>query len=96
VYGSAKAGLDSLCIGLGDELSGSGASVLVVRPGFVRTKMTRGRAPAPLATTPDVVARAVAAQLTRGSRTIWVPSPLRVVMAVVRQLPRPLFRRLPQ
>jgi len=42
-----------------------------------------------------VVARAVAAQLARGSRTIWVPSTLRLVMSVVRHLPRPLFRRLP-
>ena len=37
----------------------SGAGVLVVRPGFVRTGMTRGLDPAPLATTPDEVAKAI-------------------------------------
>src|SRR6185295_13877080 len=34
VYGSSKAGLDGFAQGLGDALAGTGASVLVVRPGF--------------------------------------------------------------
>ena len=42
VYGSTKAGLDGFAQGLGDSLAGSGARVLVVRPGFVATKMTAG------------------------------------------------------
>ena len=36
VYGSSKAGLDAFAQGLGDSLAGSGASVLVVRPGLRR------------------------------------------------------------
>ena len=42
VYGSSKAGLDGFAQGLGDSLAGSGASVLVVRPGFVHSQMTEG------------------------------------------------------
>ena len=42
VYGSTKAGLDGFAQGLGDALAGTGASVLVVRPGFVHSKMTAG------------------------------------------------------
>ena len=42
VYGASKAGLDGFAQGLGDSLAGSGASVLIVRPGFVRSKMTDG------------------------------------------------------
>ena len=42
VYGSSKAGLDGFAQGLGDALAGSGASVLVVRPGFVHSAMTTG------------------------------------------------------
>ena len=94
VYGSAKAGLDALCVGLGEQVRGTGASVLLVRPGFVHSAMTRGLAPAPLATTPAVVADAIATGLTLGSRVIWVPSRLRWVMAVLRHLPNPVFRRL--
>ena len=59
VYGSTKAGMDGFYLGLGEALRGSGASVLVVRPGFVRTKMTEGRSPAPLSVTAEQVARAV-------------------------------------
>jgi decaprenylphospho-beta-D-erythro-pentofuranosid-2-ulose 2-reductase len=51
--------------------------------------------PAPLATTPDAVAAAIARALQRGTQTVWVPASLRAVMAVLRHLPRPLFRRLP-
>ncbi len=42
VYGATKAGLDGFASGLGDALAGTGASVLVVRPGFVHSKMTTG------------------------------------------------------
>lgn len=95
VYGASKAGLDGFAQGLGDSLAGSGVRVMVVRPGFVRTKMTEGLEAAPMATTPDAVATAILRGLARGSHTIWVPPGLRVVMAVLRHLPRSVFRRLP-
>ena len=95
VYGSSKAGLDAFCQGLGDSLVGSGVKVVVVRPGFVHTKMTDGLEPAPLATDPDSVADAIVAGLGRGSETIWAPAPLRFVMSALRHVPRPVFRRLP-
>jgi decaprenylphospho-beta-D-erythro-pentofuranosid-2-ulose 2-reductase len=94
VYGSSKAGLDGFAQGLGDWLAGSGVDVMVVRPGFVKTKMTAGLDPAPLSTTADAVARAILDGLARGSHTVWVPPALRYVMAALRHLPRPLFRRL--
>ena len=95
IYGSSKAGLDGFAQGLGDSLAGSGAGVLLVRPGFVRSKMTAGMDPAPLSTTPEAVASATAAALAAGKETVWVPTPLRALMVVTRHLPRPLFRRLP-
>ena len=94
VYGASKAGLDAFAQGLGDALVGTGVDVLVVRPGFVRTKMTAGLPEAPFATTPEAVADEIAAALARRAHTIWVPRRLRLVMAVLRLLPRPLFRQL--
>lgn len=95
IYGSSKAGIDALAQGLADDLAGTGVDVVVVRPGFVHSKMTAGMKPAPLATTPDAVAVAIKEAIARGgSRTLWVPGALRFVMAVLRHLPRPLFRRL--
>jgi decaprenylphospho-beta-D-erythro-pentofuranosid-2-ulose 2-reductase len=57
--------------------------------------MTAGKPPAPFATTPDAVAVAVARGLRNGRRTVWVPGILRLVFAVFRHLPGPLWRRLP-
>jgi len=95
VYGSSKAGMDGFLLGLGDSLVGTGVKVMVVRPGFVLTKMTEGMDPVPLSTTTDVVADAIVTGLARGSETVWVPGVLRYLMMVLRHVPRPIFRRLP-
>ncbi|CAB4932785.1 MAG: decaprenylphospho-beta-D-erythro-pentofuranosid-2-ulose 2-reductase [Actinobacteria bacterium] len=95
VYGSTKAGLDSFATGLGDALRGSGVSVMVVRPGFVRTSMTQGLDEAPLAVGPDDVAEAIVEGLRRGKETVYVPPTMRFVMSGLRHLPRSVFRRLP-
>jgi decaprenylphospho-beta-D-erythro-pentofuranosid-2-ulose 2-reductase len=95
VYGASKAGLDTLAQGLGDALRFDGVRVLVVRPGFVDTRMTRGLPRAPLATTPQAVATATVHGIERGAHTVWVPAKLRWIMAILRLLPRPVFRRLP-
>ncbi len=95
VYGSTKAGLDAFAQGLGDALHGSGARVLVVRPGFVRTRMTEGLAEAPMTVDPQDVAAVIVTALRKGRETVYAPGPLRFVMAGLKSLPRPVFRRLP-
>ena len=94
VYGSSKAGLDAFAQGLGDSLAGTGVRVVVVRPGFVHTKMTAGLDAAPFSTTPDAVAEAIVEGVARGEHTVWAPPILRWVFTVLRHLPRPVFRRL--
>jgi decaprenylphospho-beta-D-erythro-pentofuranosid-2-ulose 2-reductase len=94
VYGSTKAGMDAFAQGLGDSLQDSGVKVMVVRPGFVKTKMTEGMDPAPLSTDADSVAESIAAGLRRDAHTVWSPGPLRFVMSALRHIPRPIFRRL--
>lgn len=95
VYGSSKSGLDGFAQGLGDSLDGTGAGVLIVRPGFVHSSMTAGMKAAPFATTPDAVADVVAKGLVSGRRIVWAPGILRLVFMVLRHLPAPLWRRLP-
>ena len=94
IYGAAKAGLDALAQGLADAVDGTSVRVLVIRPGFVSTRMTAGLKPAPLSTSPQVVADATVAALGGRTRTVWVPGALRYVFAVLRHLPRPVYRRL--
>lgn len=96
VYGSAKAGLDGFASGLADALAGSGVSLLLVRPGFVVGRMTAGMSPAPFASTPDGVADAVVTALERGRSVVWVPPVLRLVGAVMRAVPRAVWRRAPR
>jgi decaprenylphospho-beta-D-erythro-pentofuranosid-2-ulose 2-reductase len=95
IYGSSKAGLDTFTQGLGDALYGTGVHVMVVRPHFVRSTATAGRPVPPLSSTPEEVATAVELGLRRRSETVWVPGVLRVVAAVLRHLPRAVYRRLP-
>jgi FAD/FMN-containing dehydrogenase len=95
VYGSTKAGLDAFSQGLDAALVGSGGRVMIVRPGFVTNAMTAHLPTAPLATTSDAVAAAVVRGLERRTAVVWVPGILRVVMSVLRHLPRAVFRHLP-
>ncbi len=94
VYGATKAGLDAFSQGLGDALVGTGVRVVVVRPGFVHTAMTRGMEPAPFSTTPEAVAATIVDGLQKGREVIWAPGILRVVFSVMRHLPRPVWRRV--
>jgi decaprenylphospho-beta-D-erythro-pentofuranosid-2-ulose 2-reductase len=94
VYGSTKAGLDAFSQGLGDALVDSGVRVIVVRPGFVRTSMTEGKDPAPLATTPDKVAEAVTKALAGRQETVWVPTTFRFLMSAFRHMPRAVWRKV--
>jgi decaprenylphospho-beta-D-erythro-pentofuranosid-2-ulose 2-reductase len=96
VYGASKAGIDALAQGLGDALYDEGVRVMVVRPGFVHSRMTAGLDAAPLATTPDAVAERVLEGLDSGADTVWAPRALRLLMLVMRMLPRPIFRRIKQ
>jgi len=94
VYGSTKAGLDAFTQGLADRLEGSGASVMAVRPGFVRTAMTAHLPDGPMATTADAVADDIVAGLRRGAHTVWSPAKLRYVFAILGVLPRPIWRKI--
>jgi len=95
-HANAKAGLDAFARGLADALHGTGVRVLLVRPGFVIGRMTEGMPPAPLSTTPAAVGAAVARALAGTRDTVWVPPALAGLAAVLRVLPRPLWRRLPR
>ena len=97
VYGSTKAGLDAFCQGLMDRLHGSGLNLILARPGFVIGSMTEGMTPAVMSVTPDVVADAVVEAAARGkSATVWIPRRLAVLAAIMRVVPRPVWRHMPR
>lgn len=94
VYGSTKAGLDAFAQGLGDSLVGTGIKVIVVRPGFVHTKMTTGMKAAPFSTTPENVAELLSSALANGHEVVWAPPILKYPFFIFRLLPRAVWRKV--
>lgn len=95
VYGSAKAGFTAFLSGLRNRLHGTGVRVITVVPGYVATRMTEGMPMSGLLTArPDEVAAAILAA-ERGRRDVIYVRPVwRLVMAVIRAIPEPVFKRL--
>lgn len=94
-YAAGKAALDAYTRALIDMTHGTAVRVVLVRPGFVRGRMTEGRPTAPLATTPAAVARDVVRAIGADrSAIVWSPGSLRAVMAGLVAAPGFLWRRL--
>lgn len=95
IYGASKAGFIAVLSGLRNRLAGQGVRVLTVLPGFVDTRMVAGRdLPRRLTATPEEVALAVERALARGEEVIHVRRIWGPIMALVRALPEPLFKRM--
>jgi decaprenylphospho-beta-D-erythro-pentofuranosid-2-ulose 2-reductase len=95
LYGAAKAGLDAFAQGLADSLVGTGVRVHVIRPGFVESRMTEGLPKAPFSTTPDAVAKAIAASvMSHREATVHVPRVLGPLFGTLRLAPRAVWRRI--
>lgn len=95
LYASTKAGLDSLALGVADQNHGTGVRTYVVRPGFVRSKMTEGLDDQPFATTPEAVAADVVAAIGRSSSAVvYSPAVTKPLYVALRALPRVVWRRI--
>ena len=95
VYGSAKAGFTAFLSGLRNRLHGIGVRVITVLPGYVATRMTESMlTPSLLTAQPDEVAAAVLAVERQSRDVVYVRPIWRLVMAVIRAIPEPMFKRL--
>ncbi len=94
VYGSGKAGLTAFLSGLRNRLAATGVRVVTVKPGFVATRMTEGmKLPALLTVRPDAVADAVLGAVERRRDIVYVGRVWAIIMAIIRLLPEPVFKR---
>jgi short-subunit dehydrogenase len=93
LYGAAKAGLSRYLEALDHRHRADGLRVVCVKPGFVRTSMTDGLPAPPFAGEPEAVARQVLRAMDRGTPVVYAPRAWRLVMAVIRLLPRFVMRR---
>ncbi|WP_165949324.1 SDR family NAD(P)-dependent oxidoreductase [Kribbella turkmenica] len=90
-YSLGKQLADSAAVLLARQAAESGVRILIVRAGFVTTRMTAGMAKPPLATTPDRVARAVARAVHARRRVVWVPRGMELAVRILNLVPRRLL-----
>lgn len=94
VYGAAKAGLTAFLSGLRNRLATKAVHVVTVKPGFVRTRMTEGmKLPGPLTADPIEVGEAIYKAVERRKNVVYVRPVWRVIMAIIRSIPEPLFKK---
>jgi decaprenylphospho-beta-D-erythro-pentofuranosid-2-ulose 2-reductase len=93
-YGASKSALDFYAVGLQNKLKMSKVSIYILRPGFIFTKMTKKFDPAPFAISLDRLAYIAAKGIQKGNKVIYAPSQLRLLMNLVRFVPRRVFDRL--
>jgi decaprenylphospho-beta-D-erythro-pentofuranosid-2-ulose 2-reductase len=93
-YGASKAAADFFALGLANKYRGTNTKIRILRPGFVFTKMTKGFDPAPFAVEKSQVAR-IAVKAIRGKAVVtYAPVILKLVMNVLRFIPRRIFNSL--
>lgn len=95
-YGSTKAALDFYARGMADSLAGTGVSLKILRPGFVKSKMTIGMKVAPFAITSRECGRYGVLALESSENITWAPSILKYVALIFKLLPAPLFQKITQ
>ena len=95
-YGSTKAGLDFYARGLASQLKGTGVTIKILRPGFVKSKMTEGMAIPPMTISTDECGRYGVQAITSKKLVTWAPSQLKYVALIFKVLPLSIFRKITQ
>jgi short-subunit dehydrogenase len=95
VYGAAKGLVARYAEGLQHRFAGTGVKVILIKPGPTDTPMTAhlARKGARLAPVEGVAADILDA-IDHGRSVAYVPAKWRLIMLVIRHLPRFLFNRL--
>ena len=94
-YGSAKAGLSAFTDGLRNRVDREGVRVMTIKPGPIRTAMTEGMNPQPpgMMEVEDAAASMVKS-IDKGVDVVWLPGKWRLIMAAIRNIPEPMFKKM--
>lgn len=94
VYGAAKAGFATYLSGLRNRLARSGAHVMTVKPGFIDTAMTWNVEGMFLVASPEQTAAHMLKAARKGRNVLYTPFFWRYIMAIIRAVPEPIFKKL--
>jgi decaprenylphospho-beta-D-erythro-pentofuranosid-2-ulose 2-reductase len=93
-YGIAKRKLNAHLAALEKQSSQSGVRIITVKLGPVDTRMPYGRRRQPFTVSPENAARGIVAAIDGTSGAVYVPAKWRVIMALIRSIPGPLYDRM--
>jgi decaprenylphospho-beta-D-erythro-pentofuranosid-2-ulose 2-reductase len=94
VYGASKAGLTAYLAGLRQRIDGDGVTVLVIKPGPVKTPMTEGLKNSEKFADPKKVAAEIVAAIDKKKDVLYTPGIWLLIMFVVRHIPERIFKKL--
>jgi len=95
VYGAAKGMVTRYAQGLQHRFAGSDVKVVLIKPGPTDTPMTAHlKAQGAKLTPVEDVAQGIADAINRGQAVAYVPSKWRLIMWVIRHLPKGIFNKL--
>ena len=93
-YGSSKAGLSSFSSSIRQELAGSKISVITIKPGFVRTKMTKNlNLPELLTSSPEQIANIIYLAHKKKKNIVYSKFWF-FIMLVIKSIPEFIFKKL--
>ncbi|MGH8476725.1 MAG: SDR family NAD(P)-dependent oxidoreductase [Methylococcales bacterium] len=95
IYGAAKGLVDRYLEGIRHRFVGTDVKIVTIKPGPTRTPMTASLAavPAGLAE-PSKVAEDIVAGIATGKAIVYTPVKWRLIMLIIRHLPKFVFNRL--
>jgi decaprenylphospho-beta-D-erythro-pentofuranosid-2-ulose 2-reductase len=94
VYGASKAALDTVAEGLQQRFARSDVNVLVVRPGYVHSRMSADVEPAPFSVSVESSRNQILRAVEQRRDVVWVPPVLKYVFATIRLLPRRIWAKI--
>ena len=92
-YGSAKAMLSVFLQGLRHKLINKNIHIIEIKPGIVKTKMTRHLTYGMIASEPEKIANIIYKSIKSKSYIIYAPFFWRFIMFIVKLLPNSIFHK---
>jgi len=94
IYGATKSAVETYFEGVSHRLYKTGLKTILVKPGYVRTKMTLNMdLPTFLTASPSEVALKIFEAVKKEKEIIYVKNIWRIIMFVIRLIPRSIFNK---
>ena len=93
-YGAAKGAVDLFLQGVRSRLVNAGVSVVTIKPGLVDTPMTAALPKNFLFARAQTVGKGIYKAMLRGKDVVYLPWFWRWIMAIIKIVPEPLFKRM--